>query len=108
MSKFAVYFEAIREQRKQLALQFSDGSCIVTSIRIPGAHSTAGAVCEVTLDIAAKLLVEGSHRLASEQEACAFRATQEMNRVRGPLVDTLENARAQFAALMAGKDKANE
>jgi roadblock/LC7 domain-containing protein len=95
-SKFETYYLAIREQRKALALQFPDDSCLVVS---------AGNVCEVTLDIAARLLTEGTHALASEAEACAFRATQEMNRVRSPLVGSLENARAQFAALMAGKDR---
>ena len=39
----------------------------------------------------------------SKAEQDAFHATMEMNRVSTPQVDTLANARAQFAVLMAAK-----
>lgn len=95
MTKFDAYFSAIREQRAALASKFPEGCCLVVA---------GGTVAEVPLDIAARLLVEGTHKLASEAEQDAFRATMEMNRVATPLVSTLEAARAQFKALMAGKD----
>jgi len=95
MTKFEQYYSNIRAQRQQLAGQFPDQCCLVVA---------GGTVAEVPLNIAARLLVEGTHKLASKTEQDAFRATQEMNRVATPLVSTLEAARAQFKALMAGKD----
>jgi hypothetical protein len=53
--------------------------------------------------IAARLIVERTHALASKEEQDAFHATMEMNRATTPQVDTLANARAQFAVLMAAK-----
>jgi hypothetical protein len=96
MMKFEQYYSNIRAQRQQLAGQFPDQCCLVVA---------GGAVAEVPLDIAARLLVEGSHKLASQAEQDAFHATMQMNRVSTPQVDTLENARQQFAALLGRKDK---
>ena len=106
MSQFQVYYTAIRQHTESLSKLYPDNAVLVVSVSAPGSRATAGTVCEVTVPLAAKLIVEGSHIIASEAQAQAFRATMEMNRVRSPLVDTLANARAQFAALMAGKDKA--
>jgi hypothetical protein len=105
MSQFQSYYAAIRQHTESLSKQCPDNAVLVVSVSAPGSRATGGTVCEVSVPLAAKLVVEGSHGIASEAQAHAFRATMEMNRVRGPLVDTLENARAQFAALMAGKDK---
>lgn len=96
MSKLQEYYRSIRQRQTELSGQFPDGSCLVVSKE---------CVCEVPVTVAARLLVEGTHKLASEQEACAFRATQAMNRATTPLVDSLANARQQFAALLSGKDK---
>ena len=95
------YFAAIRQQRTTLDSQFSDGACLVTSIRLPGRQCTAGVVCEVSLDIAARLLVEGTHRLASEEEAHAFHEEQEFKRT--PYGDPLAEARIRFGLLTSKK-----
>ena len=100
MQKFDVYFSAIREQRKALEVQHPSGCCLITPLQ-PGNTGP----CEVTVSEAARWIVEGSHRLATQDEADAFHATMQMNRATTPQVDTLENARQQFAALLGGKDK---
>ena len=94
MNPFQTYYADIHKQTQALALRFPSGDCLIAS---------KGCVSEVPVTIAARLIVEGTHALASDEQACAFRATQEMNRATTPQVDTLANARAQFAGLMAAK-----
>ena len=91
------YYQREHAQQATLAKDNPDGYCRVTD-------KNGRNTCEVSVSNAARLLTAGSHRLATEAEAQAFRATQEMGRVKSPLVDSLEAARAQFAALMAGKE----
>jgi hypothetical protein len=91
------YYQREHAQRATLAKSHPDGYCRVTSAN--GANT-----CEVAISNAARLLTAGSHRLATDAEDRAFQATQEMGRVKSPLVESLEAARAQFAALMAGKE----
>ena len=91
---FSEYYAAVRQRRAELAGQFPSGDCLVVS---------KGTVTEVPVSLAATLLVAGTHALASKAEQDAFHATMEMNRATTPQVDTLANARAQFAVLMAAK-----
>ena len=91
---FSEYYTAVRQRRAELAGQFPSGDCLVVS---------KGTVTEVPVSLAATLLVAGTHALASKAEQDAFHATMEMNRATTPQVDTLANARAQFAVLMAAK-----
>ena len=95
------YFAAIRQQRTVLDSQFSDGACLVTSVKLPGRQCTAGTVCEVSLDIAARLLVEGTHALASPDDIRAFQQAQEFRRA--PYGDPLEEARKRFGLLTSKK-----
>jgi roadblock/LC7 domain-containing protein len=96
MSKFETYYKEIRQRRAELSGRFPEDACLVVA---------AGCVTEVTLDIAARLLTENTHSLASDDQARAFHATQAMNRTTTPLIDTLANARAQYAVLMAHKEQ---
>jgi hypothetical protein len=96
------YFSAIKQQLTALTSQFSDGACLVVSIAIPGRRGTAGNICEVTLDNAARLLVEGTHRLASTEESHAFREEQQLKGA--PNGDPLEAARRQFGLLIHKED----
>jgi hypothetical protein len=98
------YYQGIREQRATLA-QKGQQFFFVTSLGTPGRHTTPGTVAEVTLDIAARLLHEGSHRLSTDAEIEEFRRRQAFNRAPDPVTDTLASARARFEALMAGKGK---
>jgi hypothetical protein len=93
-SKFSQYYSEIRAKGQELANRFPNGDCLVIC---------KGCVSEVPVRLAAQLLIEGSHRLATQDEADAFRATRAMNRATTSQVDTLANARAQFAVLMATK-----
>jgi hypothetical protein len=99
MNQRTEYFSKIHKQQEALRQQFPSGDCLVISVN-PGNNGA----CEVPLPLAAKLLVEGTHILASPDQCNAYRAAQEMARTQSPLIGTLDNARAQFAALMAAKD----
>ena len=90
------YFGKIREQREALAKQFLDGSCLVISVK-----PVNNGPCGVTLDNAARLLVEGTHRIASDAEARAFHESMELKRAAGP--DPLETARRQFGLIVGRK-----
>jgi hypothetical protein len=74
---------------------------LVVSIKTAGRPSAAGSICEVTLDNAARLIVEGTHRLASKEEIQAFQEEQEFRRA--PSADPLEAARKRFGLLTGTK-----
>lgn len=93
----STYFADIRVQRTKLESQFSEGACLVVSVSVLGRYTTPGNVCEVTLDNAARLLVEGTHKLASPEESHAFREEQAFKGA--PNGDPLEAARRQFGLL---------
>jgi len=63
-----VYYRKIREIEAELP----DGDVIVVSLETPN-RGRAGVPNEVPKHLAARLLVEGKARLASEEEASAFR-----------------------------------
>jgi hypothetical protein len=98
------YFSAIRQQRAALTPQFPDGACLVISIRLAGRPSPAGSICEVNIDNAARLITEGTHRLASKEEIQSFREEQEFKR--SPSADPLEAARKRFGLLTGKKGDA--
>ena len=58
------YFTKIRENRDILARQSRDESCFIISVK-----AVNNGPCEVNLDIAARCITEGSHRLATDLEA---------------------------------------
>lgn len=88
-----------------LAKQFPQGSCPVTST---GKQGAPGRVCMATVENSARLILEGTHRLATPQEFEAWQATMAMNKARSVPVNGLEAARALFAALQGGKDAAHK
>ena len=92
MTKFEQYYSNIRAQRQQLAGQFPDQCCLVVAGR---------TVAEVPLDIAARLLVEGTHKLASDEQTRVFREAQALTRAR-TTADPIASARLQFG-LLVGK-----
>jgi hypothetical protein len=94
---FRVYYTAIREKRAELGAQFSNGSCAVVSVN----RANNGA-CEVTLDNAARLLVEGTHRLATDSEIDAFHADQGLRRA-ATGAGSLDSVRAQLGITARGK-----
>ena len=94
------YYSDIRAQRAALDSQFPGGACLVTSLSLPG-KGMLGNTCEVTTDNAARLIVEGSHRLASLEESHAFREQQEVKSA--PQKDLLELTRIQFGLFVSPK-----
>lgn len=96
----STYFSAIREQRAQLLGQFPGGCCLVVSLIGPGRQGMAGRATEVTVNNAARLIVEGSHVLASDAQATEYREAQAAARARNAPATTLDEARKQFSAIM--------
>lgn len=92
MSKFETYYKEIRQHRAELSRKFPDNACLVVA---------AGCVTEVTLDIAARLLTENTHFLASDEQARVFREAQALTRAR-TTSDPITSARLQFG-LLVGK-----
>jgi hypothetical protein len=66
-----VYYQKIRDERRQIADEFP----IVVSHETPDG-GRKGRMTEVTRDLAAKLLVDGTAHLASDTEAAEFRQRQ--------------------------------
>jgi hypothetical protein len=91
MSKFSQYYSSIRAKEQELTGQFANGDCLI---------SCRGCVSEVPIRLAAQLLIEGTHALASEAESSAFREAQTAARVRSVPAETLDEIRAQFSAVM--------
>jgi hypothetical protein len=91
MSKLQKYYANIREKCRELAGQFPEECCLVTS---------AGTTCEVPVTVAGRLLVEGSHTLATELEAQTFREAQTAARARSVPASTLDEVKRLFAATM--------
>ena len=96
MTKFAIFYADIARERTALRLRFPDGNVLVSS---------RGNTCETNIEIAARLLTEKTHTLATDAEANAYRAAMEMNRTRSAPVASLESARIQFKALITGRDQ---
>lgn len=93
------YYAKIRETREELAKQNPQGFCLVISVANLEKNSTAGTPCEVSLYDAARLMTDGTHRVANEKEADAYRNRQEAERVR-IAQENLERARVQFSNIM--------
>lgn len=68
---FTVYYQAVRELRESLTQRFGADSIVVSVANI-AQNSIAGGVAEVTCGNAARVIVDGTHRLATDEEARAF------------------------------------
>lgn len=94
------FYSKKREVLESLSKQFPEGACLVISVN-PGNNGP----CEVLIDNAARLIVEGTHKLASEEECQSFHAAMATARASSLPVDGLESARALFATIQGGKDR---
>ena len=93
-----LYYQRIREKKADLANQFPKGFCLVVSVFNLGKNSTADTFCEVRVGDAARLITDETHRLASDDEAAAYYAAQDVQRIRNAQ-DTLARTRAQFGQI---------
>jgi hypothetical protein len=100
------YYAKLNEQRAALAKQHPDGTLFVMSVAHPLGRSTAGNVCEVPVPIGARLLLDGTHRVADEPEIATFRADQALRRAMAtgtPVTVEAARARAGITAPAKGK-----
>jgi hypothetical protein len=100
MSTTSDFYTNKRRTADDLLRAYPSGFCLVMSAS-PGTHSAV----EVTVDNAARLIVESSHRLATVTECEAFHAAQALARSQSVPVDGLQAARALHAAIVAGKER---
>lgn len=61
----------------EITPQFPSGDCVLVSLDNPTYNTVGGRAMEVSLDIAARHLVENTHRLAKPEEADFFHLEQE-------------------------------
>jgi hypothetical protein len=94
-----LYYAALREQRETLAKQHPSGFCLVVSVFNLQKQSAPGNLCEVTINDAARLLFEQTHREATEDEARAYLNRQGVEQSR-LITDDLEKVRQQFRHIM--------
>ncbi len=94
------FYQAKNTTKAELFKQNPSGFCLMSSTSSPGRQGLAGRVCEVSIDTAARLITEGTHKLASDTEAAEFRNAQAMARARNAPAMTLDAAREAFKATM--------
>lgn len=98
------YYSDLRAKTNALAAQYPDGCLLVVSVANLLRGTTPGNICEVTVDNAARLILEGTHREATAEEIRAYEEGQEFRRA--PVSDPLETARRQFGLLTGKKGDA--
>ncbi len=74
------HYQKIKLQRTTLAEQYPDGVCFLASIANATSGAAGGSVCAASLDVAAKCLTEGTHRIASAGEVADYETLQDNNR----------------------------
>jgi hypothetical protein len=95
------YFTEIKKQKAVLDVQFPEGDCLVVSLVLPG-RGAGGAICETPNHIAARLMVEATHRLADVEESNSYRAAQVLQQAVSN--DALALARQKFNLLTGGSE----
>lgn len=70
------YFTDKKAKQAELEKKFSDGVVHVTSVFYRERNSTAGATSSATVENAARVITDGTHREATEDEIAAFYARQ--------------------------------
>jgi hypothetical protein len=96
------YYAALRQQRETLAPQHPSGFCLVMSLDNSQKNSTPGNLCEVTVADAARLLMDGTHRVATADEFNAYKKQQGVERARIRKND-LDRTRETFESVMGVK-----
>lgn len=98
------YYSDLRAKTNALAAQHADGCLLVVSVANRLRGTTPGNICEVTVDNAARLILDGTHREATAEEIRAYQEAQEFKRA--PTTDPLETARRRFGLLTGKKGDA--
>jgi hypothetical protein len=104
MANVQQYYLSMKAKREELAGQFLKGDCLVTSVANLDHGSTAGNVAEVPVPLAARLLIEGTHRLSSKEEQTAFKDVQAKQRATTlTSIALAQAARKQIETLLNGQ-----
>lgn len=69
------YWADVRKMRTQLEAEYASGSLHVCSLQ--SANTSFGHITAVSVDVAAKLLTDGTHRAATDEEIAAERTAAE-------------------------------
>lgn len=93
------YYAARRDQREALSKAYPSGFVLVVSVENFEKNSKGGSICEVTADDAARLMLDQTHRVATDAEASAFRDQQAVARAR-ICKDNLDRTREIFQRAM--------
>ena len=100
MADAKAYYARIAEERAKLLPSFKDGGFpLLVSVQNIDKNVTGGVCTEVTVDLAAKALVDGTHRLATADEAKAYKDLQESQRMKS-MAKTAEAAQQAFITAM--------
>lgn len=98
------YYSDLHAKTNALAVTHADGCLLVVSVANLLRGTTPGNICEVTVDNAARLLLDGTHREATAEEIRAYQEAQEFKRA--PTTDPLAAARKRFGLLTGKKGDA--
>lgn len=79
---FQAYYKNVREKREQLTRTFPSGCCVVLSVYNLAANSQPGGITECDLANAARIITDGTHRLATDKEAADFYSQRDAERAR--------------------------
>lgn len=80
MADLQTYYQDIRAKRAELTKDFIDGWCMVMSVYNREKNSTAGTLTQVSVERAAQVITDGTHRLASDAEIATYTKAQEEQR----------------------------
>lgn len=93
------YYAILRTKREDLAIRYPSGFCLVVSVFNSQKQSAPGNLCEVSIADAARLLYEGTHREATEDEVAIYAEKQDAERMRNA-PDNVGRMRAQLNQLL--------
>jgi len=74
------YFAAIADKRRELDGIYSSGFCGIVSLLNLDKNTTAGSISEVSTALAAKSIVNSTHRLQTAEEIKAYEDSQSSRR----------------------------
>ncbi|WP_321476613.1 hypothetical protein [uncultured Paludibaculum sp.] len=81
MSKIREIAVRVRGKVAELRTEFPSGDCVLVSVKNDAFNTVGGMPMEVPVENAARHLVEGTHRMATETEIKAFREQQKAARL---------------------------
>jgi hypothetical protein len=75
------YFSEVSLQRKALEQQFPQGFCYIVSIHNLDKGTTAGSISQVSVQLAAKALVDSTHELMEADDVLAYQTAETQRRM---------------------------